>query len=166
MAIAFYAEDTKLPAIKKRAVGNWVKEVAATYGKKVGDISYIFCSDEKILEVNRQYLQHDYYTDIITFDYTSGDKISGDLFISLDTVKTNSEAFNTPYNEELHRTIIHGILHLCGINDKGPGEREIMEPTKTKPWRYCRRNAGKVNFPGKKKCLEPLPVKDATEEVV
>ena len=85
MAIAFYAEDTKLPAIKKRAVGNWVKEVAATYGKKVGDISYIFCSDEKILEVNRQYLQHDYYTDIITFDYTSGDKISGDLFISLDT---------------------------------------------------------------------------------
>lgn len=98
MAIAFYAEDTKLTAIKKRAVGNWVKEVAATYGKKVGDISYIFCSDEKILEVNRQYLQHDYYTDIITFDYTSGDKISGDLFISLDTVKTNSEAFNTPYN--------------------------------------------------------------------
>ena len=137
MAIAFYAEDTKLPAIKKRAVGNWVKEVAATYGKKVGDISYIFCSDEKILEVNRQYLQHDYYTDIITFDYTSGDKISGDLFISLDTVKTNSEAFNTPYNEELHRTIIHGILHLCGINDKGPGEREIME-------------AGKLTFPVKR----------------
>ena len=95
MAIAFYAEDTKLPAIKKKAVSNWVKEVAATYGKKIGDISYIFCSDEKILEVNRQYLQHDYYTDIITFDYTSGDKISGDLFISLDTVKTNSEAFNT-----------------------------------------------------------------------
>ena len=119
MAIAFYAEDTKLPAIKKRAVGNWVKEVAATYGKKVGDISYIFCSDEKILEVNRQYLQHDYYTDIITFDYTSGDKISG-------------EAFNTPYNEELHRTIIHGILHLCGINDKGPGEREIMEANENK----------------------------------
>ena len=107
MAIAFYAEDTKLPAIKKRAVGNWVKEVAATYGKKVGDISY-------------------------TFDYTSGDKISGDLFISLDTVKTNSEAFNTPYNEELHRTIIHGILHLCGINDKGPGEREIMEANENK----------------------------------
>ena len=95
MAIAFYAEDIKLPAIKKRAVGNWIKEVAATYGKKVGDISYIFCSDEKILEVNRQYLQHDYYTDIITFDYTGGNKISGDLFISLDTVKSNSETFNT-----------------------------------------------------------------------
>lgn len=127
MAIAFYAEDTKLPAIKKRAVGNWVKEVAATYGKKVGDISYIFCSDEKILEVNRQYLQHDYYTDIITFDYCEGNRISGDLFISLDTVRTNAEQFGATYETELHRVIIHGILHLCGINDKGPGEREIME---------------------------------------
>ena len=132
MAIAFYAEDTKLPAIKKRAVGNWVKEVAATYGKKVGDISYIFCSDEKILEVNRQYLQHDYYTDIITFDYTSGDKISGDLFISLDTVRTNAEQFGKTYDDELHRVIIHGILHLVGINDKGPGEREIMEAAEDK----------------------------------
>ena len=86
MAIAYYAEDIELPAIKKRAVSGWVKAVAETYGKKTGDISYIFCSDEKILEVNRQYLQHDYYTDIITFDYTEGNKISGDLFISLDTV--------------------------------------------------------------------------------
>lgn len=127
MAIAFYAEDTKLPAIKKRAVGNWVKEVAATYGKKVGDISYIFCSNEKILEVNRQYLQHDYYTDIITFDYCEGDRLSGDLFISLDTIRTNAEQFGASYEDELHRVIIHGILHLCGINDKGPGEREVME---------------------------------------
>ena len=132
MAIAFYAEDTKLPAIKKRAVGNWVKEVAATYGKKVGDISYIFCSDEKILEVNRQYLQHDYYTDIITFDYCEGDRLSGDLFISLDTIRTNAEQFGTSYENELHRVIIHGILHLCGINDKGPGEREIMEGAENK----------------------------------
>ena len=121
MAIAFYAEDIELPAINKQAVSGWVRAVAATYGKKTGDISYIFCSDEKILEVNRQYLQHDYYTDIITFDYTEGNKISGDLFISLDTVKTNAEAFHTSYNEELHRTIIHGILHLCGINDKPSG---------------------------------------------
>lgn len=132
MAITFYAEDIELPAIKQKAVGNWVIEVAATYGKKVGDICYIFCSDEKILEVNRQYLQHDYYTDIITFDYTGGNKISGDLFISLDTVRTNAETFHTGYNEELHRTIIHGILHLCGINDKGPGEREIMEENENK----------------------------------
>ena len=127
MAITFHTEEVKTPNIKKRVVSNWIKKVADQHKKKVGDISYIFCSDEKILEVNRQYLEHDYYTDIITFDYTEGDKISGDLFISLDTVKTNAEKFNTNYNEELHRTIIHGILHLCGIDDKGPGEREIME---------------------------------------
>ena len=132
MAIAYYAEDIELPAIKKRVVSGWVKAVAETYGKKTGDISYIFCSDEKILEVNRQYLQHDYYTDIITFDYTSGNKISGDIFISLDTVKSNSETFKTAYEQELHRTIIHGILHLCGINEKGPGEREIMEANENK----------------------------------
>ncbi|MDD3358192.1 MAG: rRNA maturation RNase YbeY [Parabacteroides sp.] len=126
MAIAYYAEEVKLPAIKKKAVGDWIRKVAALYGKRAGDISYIFCSDEKILEVNKQYLQHDYYTDIITFDYSEGTKISGDLFISLDTVKSNSDMFGTNYVEELHRIIIHGVLHLCGINDKGPGEREIM----------------------------------------
>ena len=126
MAIAFYAEDTELPAIRKELVSNWIRTVAATYGKKTGDISYIFCSDEKILEVNRQYLQHDYYTDIITFDYTEGNKISGDLFISLDTVKSNSETFHTDYNEDLHRTIIHGILHLCGQEDKDPAARAEM----------------------------------------
>lgn len=132
MTIQFYAEGIELPAIHQEAVRRWVRAVAETYGKKVGDICYIFCSDEKILEVNRQYLQHDYYTDIITFDYTGGNKISGDLFISLDTVRTNAEKFQTDYNEELHRTIIHGILHLCGINDKGPGEREIMEANENK----------------------------------
>lgn len=132
MAISFYAEEIELPTINQEAVAQWVRAVAATYGKKVGDICYIFCSDEKILEVNRQYLQHDYYTDIITFDYTEKNKIAGDLFISLDTVKSNSETLHTPYTEELHRTIIHGILHLCGINDKGPGEREIMEANENK----------------------------------
>ena len=96
MAIAFYAEDIELPPIHKRAISSWVRAVAETYGKKAGDISYIFCSDAKILEVNRQYLQHDYYTDIITFDYTEGNKISGDLFISLDTVKSNSETLYIP----------------------------------------------------------------------
>ena len=132
MAIAYYAEDIELPAIKKRVVSGWVKAVAETYGKKTGDISYIFCSDEKILEVNRQYLQHDYYTDIITFDYCQGDRLSGDLFISLDTIRTNAEQFGAAYDDELHRVIIHGILHLCGINDKGPGEREIMEEAENK----------------------------------
>lgn len=132
MAITYYAEDVQLPTLCQEAVSHWIRTVAHTYGKKTGAISYIFCSDEKILEVNRQYLQHDYYTDIITFDYTEGNKIAGDLFISLDTVKTNAETFHTSYAEELHRTIIHGILHLCGINDKGPGEREIMEANENK----------------------------------
>ena len=132
MAINYNKEGIKMPDIKKRETTEWIKAVAATYEKRIGEIAYIFCSDEKILEVNRQYLQHDYYTDIITFDYCEGNRLSGDLFISLETVKTNSEQFNTPYEEELHRTIIHGILHLCGINDKGPGEREIMEAAENK----------------------------------
>ncbi|MDH6342969.1 putative rRNA maturation factor [Parabacteroides sp. PFB2-12] len=130
--ICYYAEDIAFPPIKRRKVSQWIKAVAATYEQAVGDISYIFCSDEKILEVNRQYLEHDYFTDIITFDYTEGKRISGDLFISLETVKTNAEKFGTTYEEELHRTIIHGILHLCGIDDKGPGEREIMEENENK----------------------------------
>lgn len=130
--ITYQTEGTRMPDIKKRETTEWIKKVAATYGKKVGEIAYIFCSDEKILEVNRQYLEHDYYTDIITFDYTEGNRIGGDLFISLDTVRTNAELFNQPYERELYRVIIHGILHLCGINDKGPGEREIMEEAENK----------------------------------
>ena len=124
-----------MPKLKKRITTAWIRTVAATYGKQVGDVAYIFCSDERILEVNREYLQHDYYTDIITFDYSEGNLISGDLFISLDTVRTNSEQFGTDYDEELHRTIIHGILHLCGINDKGPGEREVMEEAENRALR-------------------------------
>ena len=132
--ISYNTDGVKMPAIRRRDTSAWIKQVAASYGKKVGSIAYIFCNDEKILEVNRQYLQHDYYTDIITFDYCEDEEvmghkntISGDLFISLDTVRTNAEQQATIYEEELHRVIIHGILHLVGINDKGPGEREIME---------------------------------------
>ena len=116
--ITYQTEGVEMPHIKKRETTEWVKAVAQTYGKKVGEIAYI--------------LQHDYYTDIITFDYTEGNRISGDLFISLDTVRTNAEQFNASYETELHRVIIHGILHLCGINDKGPGEREIMEQAENK----------------------------------
>ena len=130
--ITYDAEGVRMPDIKKRENTECVKAVAATYGKRVGEIAYIFVDDEKILEVNRQYLQHDYYTDIITFDYCEGDRISGDLFISLDTVRSNAELVGATYEEELHRVIIHGILHLCGINDKGPGEREIMEAAENK----------------------------------
>jgi rRNA maturation RNase YbeY len=132
MAISYQTDGIKMPAIKKRETTAWIKAVASSYEKKVGEIAYIFCSDEKILEVNKEYLQHDYYTDIITFDYCEDNVISGDIFISLDTVKSNSEQFNTSYNDELHRTIIHGILHLCGINDKGEGERKIMEAEENK----------------------------------
>ena len=126
MVFFFFADFVILPAIKIFDTTDWIRRVASEYGKKCGDIAYIFCSDEKILEVNKAYLQHDYYTDVITFDYTEGDKISGDIFISVDTVRSNAEQFGTDYDEELHRIIIHGVLHLCGINDKGPGEREMM----------------------------------------
>lgn len=125
--ITYNSENVKMPKIRKRDITAWIKNVAASYGRKVGEIGYLFCDDEKILEVNREYLNHDYYTDIITFDYDEGDVINGDLVISLDTIRTNAEQFGKTYEEELHRVIIHGILHLCGINDKGPGEREIME---------------------------------------
>lgn len=130
--ISYQTDGIKMPDIKKRETNAWIKKVAATYGKKCGDIAYIFCNDEKILEVNKEYLQHDYYTDIITFDYCEGDSISGDLFISLDTVRSNSEQLGVGYEQELYRVIIHGILHLCGINDKGEGEREIMEAAENK----------------------------------
>ena len=121
-----------MPKIRKRDTSAWIKAVAATYGRKVGDVGYMFVSDEKILEVNREYLGHDYYTDVITFDYDEDDIVSGDVVISLDTVRSNAELFGKEYDDELHRVISHGILHLCGINDKGPGEREIMEAAENK----------------------------------
>ena len=130
--ISYNTEGVKMPKIGKRETNAWIKAVAAKYGKKVGEVAYIFCDDEKILEVNREYLQHDYYTDIITFDYCENDIINGDLFISLDTVLSNSEMVGTTYEQELYRVIIHGVLHLCGINDKGEREREIMEACENK----------------------------------
>ena len=126
MAISYCAERVKVPVLKRREVSSWIRSVAAKYGKKCGEIAYIFCDDEKILEVNRTYLQHDYYTDVITFDYSEGNVISGDIFISLDTVKSNAAQYGQAYETEIYRIIIHGILHLCGINDKAPGEREHM----------------------------------------
>lgn len=130
--ITYNVIDVKMPEISHRETTKWVRAVAASYGKRMGEVAYVFCNDDKILEVNRQYLKHDYFTDIITFDYCEGDMLSGDLFISLDTVRTNAELFHKTYDDELHRVIIHGILHLVGINDKGPGEREIMEAAENK----------------------------------
>lgn len=125
--VSFSAEGVPFPPIDRRATTVWIQRVARTYGRTLGDVSYLFCDDEHILEVNRQFLQHDYYTDIITFDYDEGDTLNGDLVISLDTVRSNAEGLGKSYDEELHRVIIHGVLHLCGLNDKGPGERELME---------------------------------------
>lgn len=133
--ISYNTDGVKMPNIKKRETTKWIKAVAASYGRKVGEIGYMFVNDEKVLEVNNEYLGHDYYTDIITFDYCEGDVLNGDLVISLDTIRTNAEKFGKEYDEELHRVIIHGILHLCGINDKGPGEREIMEAAENRALR-------------------------------
>ena len=131
--ISFLTENIKMPKLDRKAVRAWITAVAATYeGRKVGDLSYIFCNDERILEVNKEFLGHDYYTDIITFDYSEPSKISADMFISLDTVLSNSSKFHTSYDKELMRGIIHGVLHLCGINDKGPGERAVMEAAEEK----------------------------------
>jgi len=126
MAITFQAEGIVLPRIKKRKTANWIKTVANSHDREVGEIAYLFCDDEKILEINRTYLQHDFYTDIITFDYSEEDTISGDIFISIDTVRSNSQKYQTEFMEELHRVIIHGILHLCGVNDKSEEEETEM----------------------------------------
>ncbi len=125
--ITYNSDGVAMPKFPKRATSKWIRAVAATFGRKVGEVGYMFVNDEIILKTNREYLGHDYYTDIITFDYDEGDTINGDIVISVDTVRSNAEKFQKAYDDELHRVIIHGILHLCGINDKGPGEREIME---------------------------------------
>ena len=125
--IQIICEGIEQPSIDLAKIANWIEQVAKSHDRIVGPLTYIFCDDEKIIEVNRQFLQHDYYTDIITFDYSRGKRISGDMFISLDTVASNAEMLGVTYNTELHRVIIHGVLHLCGIDDKGDGEREVME---------------------------------------
>lgn len=130
--ITYNVEGVKMPKIKKRETTAWIRAVAKSYGRRVGEVGYMFVNDDKILEVNREYLGHDYYTDVITFDYDEDDVVSGDVVISLDTVASNAHLFNKTYEEELYRVIIHGILHLCGINDKGPGEREQMEAAENK----------------------------------
>ena len=126
--ISFLNENIKMPKLDRKAVRTWIAAVAASYdGRKVGSLNYIFCNDDRILEVNKEFLGHDYFTDIITFDYSEPGVVSGDMYISLETVLTNSEKFHTSYDKELLRVIIHGVLHLCGINDKGRGERAVME---------------------------------------
>ena len=115
-----------MPAINPTALERWIKAIAAQYGFTVGNLNYIFCDDEKILVVNREFLQHDYYTDVITFDYSSRTRVQGDIFISLDTVATNAQLVNAPYMQELYRIIIHGLLHLTGQGDKTPETKAQM----------------------------------------
>lgn len=124
--IRFAAEDIEMPALDERKVGRWIRAVAAEYGFGVGNINYIFCSDERELAVNREFLGHDYYTDVITFDYSTESTLNGDIFISLDTVRSNAEMVGTSFEQELHRILIHGVLHLTGQGDKTPETKVQM----------------------------------------
>ena len=124
--ISFQSINVSLPAIDQTAITAWVRTVAVSYGRRVGEIAYIFVDDEEILRVNRQFLQHDYFTDIITFDYSEKPRISGDLFISVDSVRENAEFYGTEFTEELHRVIVHGILHLIGYDDHTDEDTAMM----------------------------------------
>lgn len=130
--ITFQSQDIPFPAIDRERVKTWIHEVAASYRKTVGDINYIFVGDEEILRINREYIHHDYYTDHIGFDYCFGDTLSGDIFIGVETVASNAEGLGIPFMDELHRVIIHGVLHLCGIEDKTPEQRQQMEAAEDK----------------------------------
>lgn len=130
--INFQAENIELPTLNWPKVDRWIRATAADYGFSVGNLNYIFCNDEKILAVNREFLEHDYYTDIITFDYTTRTRVNGDIFISIDTVKSNAEQVGTSYEQELHRIIIHGLLHLTGQADKTPETKAVMTEKENK----------------------------------
>ncbi|KGL49786.1 rRNA maturation RNase YbeY [Porphyromonas cangingivalis] len=117
MAITFYSEGVNIPKFRRREVSRWITDVAASYGREIGEVTYLFCDDEKILEMNNKYLGHDYYTDIITFGQGVDDLLFADIVISLDTVASNAEKYGQRFETELLRVIIHGILHLCGEDD-------------------------------------------------
>ncbi len=125
--IEFVTENIAMPAIDTQSISRWIEAVAKYHNRAVGELCYCFCDEDYILKTNVEFLGHDYYTDIITFDNSEGNCIAGDILISLPTVESNAVQVGETYIRELHRVIIHGILHLCGIDDKGPGEREIME---------------------------------------
>ena len=124
--VSFIADSIEMPALDERKVTRWIRSVAADYGFAVGNINYIFCSDERELEVNREFLNHDYYTDVITFDYSTASTLNGDIFISLDTVRSNAEMVGVSFDAELLRIIIHGVLHLTGQGDKTPETKAQM----------------------------------------
>ena len=117
MAMTFYSEGVNIPKFRRREVSRWITDVAASYGREIGEVTYLFCDDEKILEMNNKYLGHDYYTDIITFGQGVDNLLFADIVISLDTVASNAEKYRQRFETELLRVIIHGILHLCGEDD-------------------------------------------------
>lgn len=125
--IEFFADDNVVaPELHTEIIRKWLTDVATIHGKSIGSLCYQFCNDEAILVANRQFLQHDYYTDIITFDNSRGERIAGDMLISLDTVASNAELVGVSYAEELHRVLVHGLLHLCGYGDKTEEEEQRM----------------------------------------
>jgi rRNA maturation RNase YbeY len=124
--ITFYSEDVAFTLPQKRLYKAWIEQTAASHGKTVGELSFVFCSDSFLLEMNKTYLQHDYFTDIITFDYSEKNTISGDLFISVDRVKDNASKIGVSLQNETQRVVIHGVLHLCGFKDKKKTEVEMM----------------------------------------
>ena len=124
--IAYYTQDTDFVFKGKQFNNKWLRMVAESEIRRIGDISIIFCSDNYILDVNMKYLQHDYFTDVITFDYCEGDKLSGDLFISVDTVRENAKLYNTDFNYELNRVMVHGILHLIGYDDHSQKDKQLI----------------------------------------
>jgi len=124
--IIFNYEEIDFSLQNEKLIINWINKTILEEHKEIGNISYIFCNDKYLLDINKQYLNHDYFTDIITFDYTEDDIISGDIFISIDTIETNTKEFKTTFVDELHRVIIHGILHLVGYNDKTDEQQKEM----------------------------------------
>ena len=124
--VSYFTEDTSFAFKEKRLTSRWLKFVAESEAKRLGDIAVIFCSDNYILIINIQYLQHDYYTDIITFDYCEGNRLSGDLFISVDSVRENALHYKTEFADELNRVIVHGLLHLMGYDDHTPEDVAVM----------------------------------------
>jgi probable rRNA maturation factor len=126
MAVHYINHEIKVSVKNKRSISNWIKEIISKHSKKTGNIQFIYTSDKEIIEVNKKFLKHNYYTDVITFDYSHDDIIEGDIFISIDTILSNSQKFATTFDEELHRVMIHGILHLIGFTDKTLAERKEM----------------------------------------
>ena len=124
--ILFQTIDISMPKLDEKRIIRWIKNIVSGFNKTTGNITFIFCNDDKILEINREYLQHDYYTDIITFDYSKKNIVSGDIFISIETIQANADKYQVTFEKEILRVIIHGMLHLCGLKDDSPEAQKTM----------------------------------------